>query len=390
MNAASGRLTFPSTWKVTKLKRVASLKAGNAIASEEVTPSGVYPVFGGNGIRGYTASYTHDGTFVLIGRQGALCGNVNYATGRFWASEHAVVATPISGSNVFWLGELLRSMNLNQYSQSAAQPGLSVELIGQLDVPVPPQSSQLAIASYLNRETVQSDALVAAKQRMAALLEERWQVFLETKIRALAETFGEIPLKYVCREVVVGIVVTPSAWYADSGTPAIRGTNISPGAISSSDLVYLTKEGHELHPKSRLRSDDVVVVRTGQAGAAAVVPPELDGANCIDLVIIRLLRGYSPHFLEFVLNSDWMQKHIDEHSVGTIQSHFNVGAASMVPVPRAPLADQDAIVDELRRARRHINGLVSVIERQVKLLQERRQTLTGAAVNGQLEIPGTA
>ena len=254
-------------------------------------------------------------------------------------------------------------------------------------VPIPSLATQRAIADYLDRETARIDALIAAKRRMAELLEERWQGFLETKIRALADKYGEIPLKYVCREVVVGIVVTPSAWYADSGIPAIRGTNVSPGAISTDDLVYLTKEGHELHPKSRLRSGDVVVVRTGQAGVAAVVPPELDGVNCIDLVIIRLRRNYSAHFLEFVMNSDWMQKHVDEYSVGTIQSHFNVGAAGLVPVPRAPLAEQNVTVDELRRVRQRINGLVSVIERQVELLQERRRALVTAAVTGQLEIP---
>lgn len=255
---------------------------------------------------------------------------------------------------------------------------------------IPALATQRAIADYLDRETARIDALVAAKRGMLELLEERWQGFLEDRIRALAERHGEIPLKHVCREVVVGIVITPSAWYADSGIPAIRGTNVSPGAISLDDLVYLTPEGHRLHPKSRLRSGDVVVVRTGEAGDAAVVPLELDGANCIDLVIIRLGPRYAPHFLEFVLNSDWMQKHIAEHSVGTIQSHFNVGAAGVVPVPHAPLLEQHAAMDELRSERRRVEGLVGVLDRQVALLQERRQALVTAAVTGQVDISEVA
>ena len=90
---------------------------------------GDFPVYGGNGLRGYTTSFTHEGHYVLIGRQGALCGNINYAKGKFWASEHAVVASMIGKIDTYWLGELLRDMNLNQYSNAAAQPGLAVDRI---------------------------------------------------------------------------------------------------------------------------------------------------------------------------------------------------------------------------------------------------------------------
>jgi type I restriction enzyme, S subunit len=112
--------SIPSHWGKMKLKYVASLKSGDTITSDSITESGEYPVFGGNGIRGYTSAYTHCGKYVLIGRQGALCGNINYASGRFWASEHAVVVDIKSEDEVVWLGEILRSMDLNQYSQSVA------------------------------------------------------------------------------------------------------------------------------------------------------------------------------------------------------------------------------------------------------------------------------
>jgi len=268
--------------------------------------------------------------------------------------------------------------------------GLNLDVVGDIPCPLPLLGTQRSIADYLDRETTRIDALIGAKKRMVDLLEERWQGFLETRIQALVEKHGQIPLKHVCREVVVGIVITPSAWYAETGIPAIRGTNVSPGVISSDDLVYLTPEGHALHAKSQLHAGDVVVVRTGRAGSAAVVPAELDGVNCIDLVIIRLSMKYSPHFLELVLNSDWMQKHIDEYSVGTIQSHFNVGAASLVPVPLAPVVEQDAVVTTLHEERARLTTLESVLTRQVALLQEHRQALITAAVTGQLDIPDAA
>lgn len=165
---------IPKHWTIKKLSYLASLRSGEAITSEQIEEQGAFPVFGGNGLRGYTDAFTHRGHNVLIGRQGALCGNVNYADGEFWASEHAVVVSPLEECEVRWLGELLRSMNLNQHSVSPAQPGLSVETICALKIPIPPLAEQRSIARYLDAEITQMDALVAEKERMLALLEEQW------------------------------------------------------------------------------------------------------------------------------------------------------------------------------------------------------------------------
>jgi len=100
----------PAHWTVKKLAFLASLKSGDSITPDDIKEDGPYPVYGGNGLRGYTDRFTHDGEYALIGRQGALCGNINYAKGEFWASEHAVVVAPREEIAVRWLGELLRAM----------------------------------------------------------------------------------------------------------------------------------------------------------------------------------------------------------------------------------------------------------------------------------------
>jgi len=162
----------PEHWKVVKLKYIARLKSGDSITAESISEFGAYPVYGGNGFRGYTNSYTHDGSFPLIGRQGALCGNVNYAEGKFWASEHAVVVTPTGDNNFFWLGELLRRMNLNQYSQSAAQPGLAVDFIQNLSIPVPPKNEQDQIAAYIKDLSTRTGKTLERIEREITLLQE--------------------------------------------------------------------------------------------------------------------------------------------------------------------------------------------------------------------------
>jgi type I restriction enzyme S subunit len=109
---------------------------------------------------------------VLIGRQGALCGNINYAEGKFWASEHAVVASTLTKHDTFWLGELLRVMNLNQYSNAAAQPGLAVEKIKFLRLPVPSYEEQHRIASFIRDKIIKNEELVSNLQKQISTLEQ--------------------------------------------------------------------------------------------------------------------------------------------------------------------------------------------------------------------------
>ena len=144
-------------------------------------------------MRGFTSAFTHDGTFVLIGRQGALCGNINYAHAKFWASEHAVVATPTKPLDAFWLGEMLRTMNLNQYSIEAAQPVLSVELVGRLGIPVPPLSEQQEIAAYITRETAKFDNLTAEAQRAINLLQERRTALISAAVTGQIDVRNKSP-----------------------------------------------------------------------------------------------------------------------------------------------------------------------------------------------------
>lgn len=167
----------PEHWEVRRLKHIAKLQSGDTISSDSFTETG-YPVFGGNGFRGYTNRFTNDGDYVLIGRQGALCGNVNYAHGQFFASEHAVVVYPHKQENIVWLGEVIRTSNLNQYSQSAAQPGLAVSLIQNIFYPYPPKEERDEIALYIKKNIKVIEEGIENYQQQISLLQERKQIII--------------------------------------------------------------------------------------------------------------------------------------------------------------------------------------------------------------------
>ena len=171
---------IPKRWKTCRIKDMINLQSGTNLTTMDITDTGKYPVYGGNGLRGYYHQYSNDGDYILIGRQGALCGNINYVCGKFWATEHAIVCYPKQKFAKIWLGELLRTMNLGQYSLSAAQPGLSVERIKNLRIPLPPPDEQQSIASYLNTKCGEIDSLIELKrQKIEALKDYKKSVIFE-------------------------------------------------------------------------------------------------------------------------------------------------------------------------------------------------------------------
>ena len=137
---------------LVSLGKLCTLKAGEFTAAKEIHANkdniNRYPCFGGNGVRGYVDNYTHDGNYSLIGRQGALCGNVQLTAGKFRNTEHAILVKPNVQVNYYWLFMLLKLEKLNRFSSGAAQPGLAVKTLNKIFIPIADLNLQNEFASF--------------------------------------------------------------------------------------------------------------------------------------------------------------------------------------------------------------------------------------------------
>ena len=175
---------FTDPWEQRKLGELSSeFQSGDFISAEKILASGPYPVYGGNGLRGYAKRYNHDGFYALIGRQGALCGNVNTAVGKAYFTEHAVAIKANSLHDTRFLVHLLRCMDLGQYSGQSAQPGLAVGVLKEVETTVPSKVEQQAIGSFFSR----LDDLITLHQRKY----DKLVIFKKTMLEKMFPKDGE-------------------------------------------------------------------------------------------------------------------------------------------------------------------------------------------------------
>lgn len=141
---------IPHDWEVKRLGDIMDIKSGDSITGDSFLINGKFPVYGGNGIRGHVNQWNICGRYILIGRVGALCGNIHITSGKAFASEHALVCHPNCKYNADFLSPILRGMNLGQYSGASAQPVLAAGKLSKLQICFPPVEEQEAIGKALS------------------------------------------------------------------------------------------------------------------------------------------------------------------------------------------------------------------------------------------------
>jgi type I restriction enzyme S subunit len=327
-----------------------------------------------------------------------------------------IMPTPMATTQDFanWVcGELLlpeyllfvlRSMQheFEHMTQGSTHQTIYMPDLKKLAIPLPPRAEQEAIVSRIRARIVTIDAAIADHERNIDLLAERRRTLVSSAVTRGIDpkapmresgfaAAGTMPahwqvrrLKSLSPSISVGIVVTPAKYYVDAGVPRLRSFNVKPGLIDTYGLAFISAESNQLHAKSILHAGDLVSVRTGRPGTTAIVPQALEGANCIDILIVRRSPLIDSEFLCLFLNSDAAAEQFSLGSEGAIQQHFNVGTMRNLQVLCPPVAEQRQIVAFVREHAAPIDAAAEKTRRAIELLREYRQSLITAAVTGRL------
>ena len=135
-------------WKIISLEEAIEFRNGKS--SPDRKDTGLNPVFGGNGIIGYTEQSNSDFETIILGRVGAYCGNVYYYKGKCWVTDNAIIGKIKSSYDGLFLFYLLKMIDLNNHRSGSSQPLINQSILNSIQAKVPPQTTQQRIAVILS------------------------------------------------------------------------------------------------------------------------------------------------------------------------------------------------------------------------------------------------
>ena len=387
-------LTFDNDVKILPLGKVCDLQAGKAIKSAMISDTETVdtPItcYGANGCRGYVATYNQEGEKSIIGRQGALCGNVCYATGEYYATEHAVVVTDKGYFNSRYLFHVLTNADLNQYKTAGAQPGLSVSRLNEVRIAVPDKNIQDKIANVLdNFEAICTDlniglsAEIEARQKQYEYYRDLLLTFAEkgdmllTDGRTDGRTDG--PSRSNLREIkhlqyVFGYVVLPLS----SVAKVFRGEYITKKNEKTGTIPVILGGQEPAYYIDRSNHDGEIVVIARSGASAGFVSYWNQPIFVTDGFGYEEVEGLSTtKYLYYVLKNIEMVLNSMKRGAGV--PHVSSEALSNIRIPLPSLEEQKRIVEILDRFDALCNdlsaGLPAEIEARKKQYEYYRDKL---------------
>lgn len=387
----------PSHWERRRLKTLCSMRSGAGIHREDIAGHGLYPVYGGNGRRGWTARFTHDGLYPLVGRQGARCGNVHLVRGRFWASEHAVVVSAVREVDPRWLAHLLRFMDLGRYSQAAAQPGLAVDRIRALPAVVPPIEEQRLIARYFDHLDLHMTRAITSQRQLVGLLDEAVGAATWNAIASSGRGgtdgpawMGTVPRGW--ERARVKALLKEVDCRTTTGQESLLSLRMREGLVLASAYSNKPQDPGKL-VGYKLVGPQTLVMNRMRASIGLFGVAEEVGLVSPDYATFEVRPG-APIYLPFLLallKSRQMGAAIraESRGLGTGSSGFlriysdRFGA---MPVALPPPDEQVRRADEAARRTERLDEALGAALREIGLLQEYRSRLIADVVTGRRDV----
>ena len=271
---------------------------------------------------------------------------------------------------------------------------------------VPPVDEQQTIADFLDRETAKIDALVARKERLIELLQEKRTALITGAVtRGLdpnvpmkhsgVEWLGEIPAHWNVkrlwhltppeRKIMYGIVLPGPD--VDAGVPIVKGGDVAASRLNLQILSKTTFEIESRYVRSRLAGGDLVYAIRGSIGEVEMVPDELDGANLTqDAARVAYSQTTHGSWLMYALRSRVVFSQLEAGALGATIKGINIRDLKRALIPVPPRYEQKRIASFLDTQTARFNALATKVQDAINHLKEFRIALISAAVTGKIDV----
>lgn len=369
------------------------LSSGKSIKAAEIFPAGKYPVYGGNGLRGYADRSNFEGECAIIGRQGAYCGNVRYFKGEAYMTEHAVVCQANEKADTYYLSALLSTLHLERLSGQSAQPGLAVGTLSVQEINLPSLETQRSIASILSsldRKIELNNKINADLEEMAQAIFKNWFVdfepfkdgkFVDSELGMIPEGWKVGRLDEIA-DVVGGS--TPSKakpeYYTQKGIAWLTPKDLSnhPAVYTSRGEIDITEEGYNSTSTKLMPKGTILFTSRAPIGYISIAQNDIcTNQGFKSLVPKKAGTCFLYCFLKYVTPE------IENKSTG---STFKEASGSLMKSLQVIMPEQK-VFEDFETIVSPLFARIESLEKENSRLSLLRDTLLPRLMSGELEVP---
>ncbi len=396
---------IPSHWDFTKLKYVLTIQSGKGITNEQFIENGEFEIYGGNGILGLTNNYSHDGIDLVIGRVGALCGNIRLIKGKKWISDNALVAN--TSQNYDFIETCLRFLDLNKLANKNAQPLITGTMVKEQYIALPPLQEQTAIANYLDHKTSQIDHLIAKKEQFIKLLEEeRVAVINQAVTKGLdpnvpmkdsgVEWLGVIPEHWEVAKFNLFVKIRHGHQFmnydfTDEGIKIIKITQLhKDGYLDLSKCSFVSHEQLKNYQSILIKENDILMCLTGGTigkiiRVGSVEEPLLQNYRVGHFSAVDYCK-ISDDYIFWLMSSESIISQIFFQMRETGQPNIGMDDFGRMRITLPPIMEQEKIVNHINNKTIEISNIISKSKQEIELLKEYKTALISEVVTGKVDV----
>lgn len=390
----------PATWNVKQLKWAVTFQRGHDLPADK-REEGPVPVVAGGGITGWHQQACAKAPGIVTGRYGTI-GAFHLMQTDYWPLNTALYTVDLHGNDVSFLRYMLEHLAPLFHVEAAksAVPGIDRNDIHTIPVAIPPETLQTAIARFLDREALEIDNLVSAKQRVLDLLAEKRKAIITTAV-----TRGLDPKVNLRESGVPWLGEIPAHWEIERARWLFRERDVRSESgeeemLTVSHLTGVTPRSEkdvnmfeaETNEGYKLCESGDLVINTLWAWMGAMGIAPVKGIVSPAYNVYEPGPRLAPAYIDALVRLPVFAQEVTRYSKGVWSSRLRLYPDGFFEVylPVPPQEEQRAVVEHIVRETAKLDAVRVATERTIALLKERRSALIAAAVTGQLDVANAA